>query len=320
MNLEHHWHRGVFLLAAIGAHAKVRFTELLAPLGLLLCAAVYKSLQVRAAREWPSAAGKVVASHAEVRETRVIYSDREDGYRTEQRNYANIVYEYAVAGTRLRNNRVSIGEDRGNFQVAETIAKYPVGAIVTVHYNPLHPKEAVLERDLPKGLWGCLGIGTAVVLAIVFGGVFGLNRLSGFLSARLADPKLSPLVMAQSPPEIGRLAIQTVQRIAKTQARRFLVTPLSSCYGQRPRCIQLDEALHSELRRAVPNSQFIDRDDAIKYLAHEGFLSVDAYLGALANIGSAAGAEVVISEAVERSGDKCEIYVKATDTMHIRIV
>jgi Protein of unknown function (DUF3592) len=54
----------------------------------------------------------------------------------------------------------------------------------------------VLERDLPKGLWGCLGIGTAVVLAIVFGSVFGLNRLSEFLSARLADPKVSPLVMA----------------------------------------------------------------------------------------------------------------------------
>jgi DNA-binding MarR family transcriptional regulator len=34
VNLEHHWHRGVFLLAALGAHAKVRFTELLEPLGL----------------------------------------------------------------------------------------------------------------------------------------------------------------------------------------------------------------------------------------------------------------------------------------------
>lgn len=34
VNLEHHWHRGVFLLAALGAHTKVRFTELLAPLGL----------------------------------------------------------------------------------------------------------------------------------------------------------------------------------------------------------------------------------------------------------------------------------------------
>ena len=100
------------------------------------------------------------------------------GYRNEQRNYANIIYEYSVAGQKLRNNRVSIGEDRGNFEVAETIAKYPVGAIVTVYYNPLHPKEAVLERDLPKGLWGCLGIGTVIVLAIVFGSAFGLNKLS----------------------------------------------------------------------------------------------------------------------------------------------
>jgi hypothetical protein len=130
------------------------YLMLLAPLGLLLGAAAYKTLQVRAAREWPSAAGKVVVSQAEVRETRVIDSDREDGYRTEQRNFANIIYEYAVAGQKLRNNRVSIGEDRGNFQVAETIAKYPVGAVVTVYYNPLHPKEAVLEHDLPKGLWG----------------------------------------------------------------------------------------------------------------------------------------------------------------------
>ena len=31
----------------------------------------------------------------------------------------------------------------------------------------------MLERDLPKGLWGCLGIGTAIVLAIVFGSALG---------------------------------------------------------------------------------------------------------------------------------------------------
>jgi hypothetical protein len=172
------------------------YAMLLAPLGLVLFAAAYKTLQVRAAREWPSAPGKVVISNSEVRKIRVIDSDREDGHRFEERNFANIVYEYAVAGKKWRNNRVSIGEDLGNFEVAETIAKYPAGMAVSVYYNPLHPNEAVLERDLPKGLWGCLGIGTAVVLAIVFGGVFGLNRLSGFLSGRLADPKLSPLVIA----------------------------------------------------------------------------------------------------------------------------
>jgi ribosomal protein L21E len=123
-------------------------------------------------------------------------SDRAGGYRFEERNFAEIAYEYSVAGRKLRNNRVSIGEDRGNFQVAETIAKYPVGAVVTVYYNPLHPDQAVLERDLPKGMWGCLGIGTAIALAIVFGSAIGLHQLSEFASNHLANPKVSPFVVA----------------------------------------------------------------------------------------------------------------------------
>jgi len=174
------------------------YAMLLAPLGLLLGAAVYKTLQVRAAREWPSTAGKVVVSKTEVRKVEVIDSDREEGRRFEERNFADIVYEYSVAGRKLRNNRVSIGEDRGNFQVAETIAKYPVGTVVTVYYNPLHPDQAVLERDLPKGMWGCLGIGTAIVLAIVFGSAIGLHQITEFASKHLANPKVSPFVVAMS--------------------------------------------------------------------------------------------------------------------------
>jgi hypothetical protein len=161
------------------------YAMLLAPLGLLLAVAVYKSLQVRAAREWPSAAGKVVVSKAEVRKVKVMDSDRAGGHRFEERNFADIVYEYSVAGRKLRNNRVSIGEDLGNFEIAETIAKYPVGAAVTVYYNPLHPDQAVLERDLPKGMWGCLGIGTAIVLAIVFGSAIGLHQITEFVTTRI---------------------------------------------------------------------------------------------------------------------------------------
>ena len=172
------------------------YLMLLAPLGLILVAAIYKSLQVRAAREWPSAAGKVVVSEAERRDVRVLDDSREDNRRLEQRNFANIVYEYSVAGQKLRNNRVGIGEDRGDFEVAETIAKYPAGAVVLVYYNPRHPNQAVLERELPKGLWGCLGIATAMVLAIVFGAAIGLHQLTDLVSTRLADPKLSPLVIA----------------------------------------------------------------------------------------------------------------------------
>jgi hypothetical protein len=158
---------------------------LLGPLALLLGAAVYKTLEVRAARGWPSTAGKVVVSNAEVREVKVIDSEREGGFRMEQRNFANVIYEYSVAGKKLRNNRVSIGEDRGDFQIAETIAKYPVGTIVTVYYNPRHPERAVLERDLPKGMWGCLGIGTIIVLAIVFGSAIGLHKITDYVATQI---------------------------------------------------------------------------------------------------------------------------------------
>ena len=172
------------------------YAMLLAPLGLILVAAIYKTLQVRAAREWPSTPGRVVASNSELRDVRVLDDSRENGYSFEQRNFANIVYEYSVSGQTLSNNRVSIGENRGNFQVAETIARYPVGTVVTVYYNSLHPRDAVLERDLPQGLWGCLGIGTAIALVIAFGAVIGLHRISEFVSARLADPQMSVPVAA----------------------------------------------------------------------------------------------------------------------------
>lgn len=172
------------------------YAMLLAPLGLILVAASYKTLQVRAAREWPSTPGKVVVATSELRDVGVIDSEREGGRKLEQRNFANIVYEYSVSGQKLRNNRVSIGEDRGNFQVAETIAKYPIGTVVTVYYNSRHPREAVLERDLPQGLWGCLGIATAIAVVVVFGAAIGLTRMTEFVGARLVNPQMSVPVVA----------------------------------------------------------------------------------------------------------------------------
>jgi len=172
------------------------YAMLLAPLALVLVAATVKTWQAREAKSWPETSGKVVISAAEVREVKVSDDEREGGYRTEERNFANVVYEYSVAGKKLRNNRVSIGEDLGNFQVAETLAKYPAGSIVTVYYNPRHPDQAVLERDLPKGLWGCLGIGTVIVLAIVFGSAFGLNQSYQYLAHHVARPDLAGLVVA----------------------------------------------------------------------------------------------------------------------------
>lgn len=172
------------------------YAMLLAPLGLILVAAIVKTWQVREARSWLQAPGKVVTSVAEVREVKVFDDDREGGSRLESRNFANVTYEYSVGGRKLRNNRISIGEDLGNFQVAEKLAKYPAGSIVTVYYNPRHPDQAVLERDLPKGLWGCLGIGTVIVLAVVFGSAFGFNQSYAYLAHHIGRPDLAGLVVA----------------------------------------------------------------------------------------------------------------------------
>jgi hypothetical protein len=171
------------------------YAMLLAPLALILIAAIVKTWQTREARSWPQVSGKVVTSVAELREVRVSDDEREDGYRMESRNFANVAYEYSVSGRKLSCNRISIGEDLGNFQVAEKLAKYPAGSIVTVYYNPRHPDQAVLERDLPKGLWGCLGIGSAIVVAIIFGSAFGLNQSYNWLAHHVGRPDLAGMVV-----------------------------------------------------------------------------------------------------------------------------
>lgn len=172
------------------------YAMLLAPVALIVFAAIYKYLEVRAASDWPSVTGKVVVSHSETRKVKVIDSDREEGHRFEERNFANIVYEYAVAGQTYRNNRVSIGEDRGNFQVAETIARYPVGMVVMVYYNPAHRDKAVLERDLPQGMWGCVGALVLIAAVIVFGAAVGFHTLTDFVSTRLVHSEMSGMTAA----------------------------------------------------------------------------------------------------------------------------
>ncbi|CAN5500067.1 DUF3592 domain-containing protein [soil metagenome] len=172
------------------------YAMLLAPVGLVVFAAIYKYLEVRAVSDWPSVPGKVVVSKSEIRKVKVIDSEREAGHRFEDRNFANITYEYSVAGQTYRCSRVSIGEDRGNFEVAETIARYPVGKAVTAYYNPSKRGEAVLERDMPKGLWGCIGWMVVIAVVLVFGSAVGLHKITDFVSTKLPHPQMSGMTVA----------------------------------------------------------------------------------------------------------------------------
>ena len=168
----------------------------LAMIGLIAFAAFYKWLEVRAAAHWPQTTGKVVVSTSQVREVKTFDKTREGGRSREKRNFAHIVYEYTVSGKKLRNDRVSIGEDLGNFEVAETIARYPVGQIVTVYYNPLRPKNAVLERDAPKGVFGCVIWLVVLGTAGILGSFYGFNQITIHLTTRIHNAPVTVALTA----------------------------------------------------------------------------------------------------------------------------
>jgi ribosomal protein L21E len=194
------------------------YAMLLAPMGLIVFAAIYKYFEVRAASDWPSVPGEVVISAPQVRKVKVIDGNREEGHYYEERNFANVTYQYVIAGQTYRNNRVTIGEDRGNFEVAETIARYPVGKPVTVYYNPNRRSEAVLERDIPKGVFGCLVWMVVISVIGVFGSAIGFNKLTEIATTRVAN---APMVVALGAfGAVMALVALAIQRHAR-QARHW---------------------------------------------------------------------------------------------------
>jgi hypothetical protein len=160
---------------------------------LILFAGIYKYMEISKAARWPSTQGVVIASGTEGREVKSGGPDQDD---TELRTFALIVYEFTVGGRKYQGSRVSIGEDMGNFEVAETLAKYPKGKAVTVFYNPRKPAEAVLERDLPSWIWKALIIIVAVLVALIFGGWFGISKLGDLMATLVRNPGQAPFVTA----------------------------------------------------------------------------------------------------------------------------
>ena len=162
--------------------------------GLLIFATVYKYFEVLIAARWSSVPGTILS--AKVVQRKAGGTGRDQTH-AELRNFAEITYEYAVQGKRYRAARVSIGEDLGNYRVEETLAKYPVGARVTVFYNPTNPGEAVLERYPPEGIFSFMFSLIAGIVAIGLALIFGIDRLNQWLRTALpseANPGLAMML------------------------------------------------------------------------------------------------------------------------------
>jgi hypothetical protein len=138
---------------------------------------IYRSVQSRkraeASQGWPSTVGQIS-------ESRVSHSVHTDTDGDSRDSYTPTVeYTYQVAGQEYTGGDITFGfkQGYGNASKAQTVVgKYPVGAQVSVYYDPADPQQAVLERQAG-------GYGVGLVLGIIFlvigaclgcGGVFAL--------------------------------------------------------------------------------------------------------------------------------------------------
>ncbi len=93
----------------------------------------------QAAQAWPSTTGTVIVSH--------VQSGRRGRSGT---TYPVVGYQYEVNGKTYTSNTIKAGEQYMNVRVIgqaqASVARYPIGAAVTVYYNPANPVESALER------------------------------------------------------------------------------------------------------------------------------------------------------------------------------
>ncbi len=67
---------------------------------------------------------------------------------------------------------------------------------MTVYYNPRKPDQAVLERDVPPGIWKGVTILVLVMIGLIVGGIVGFRRLGDVMALVLRDPREAPFVTA----------------------------------------------------------------------------------------------------------------------------
>jgi len=148
--------------------------------------------EARQSLQWPKAPGKIVRSGVDVSVHRERRRDL-DRRKKETRSYsAAIEYAFSVNGQTIAGSRITvITEQFGSKNWAEaTSQKFPVGADVTVSYNPAKPEECVLE----PGRWG--GAGFLLILAGVFG-LFPPLVLKAIWSTKPAESGLHPETRTQ---------------------------------------------------------------------------------------------------------------------------
>jgi hypothetical protein len=135
-------------------------------------------------KDWPTTMGRVITATVEQRRS----SSSEGGYSTS--HYPQVIYEYTVNGQKYMGSKINFGMEVGYGwagMAERIIAKYPVGGMVQVYYDPGDPIQAVLERS--SGSSSKILIGVAVVILVILGVTVafttGINNLVSGVTSNL---------------------------------------------------------------------------------------------------------------------------------------
>jgi hypothetical protein len=135
-------------------------------LGLFLLG-FFQRRKVSASRSWPATTGQISAGRVEVTH------NRGDEDTADSITYTPVVqYQYWTGNQWLYGDRIGfVGRGFSTQRQAQAVlANYPVGATVTVYFNPAKPAQAVLERTAAGGM-----------LLVVLGGVIVLLGIAALV-------------------------------------------------------------------------------------------------------------------------------------------
>lgn len=92
----------------------------------------------QASQNWAETTGRVLKSRVEVSGGNIASVS------------PHVVYEYTVAGMTYQGDQVRVGDNavavRTDSEAYQIVDRYPVGAEVTVYYDPANPAMSALER------------------------------------------------------------------------------------------------------------------------------------------------------------------------------
>lgn len=129
----------------------------------------YSSYQLgMQSKDWPVAKGSVIQSEIE---KRTEFTGTGSSRRKVVKSYAVVKYTYSVGNREFQSGRITFGQSKN---AHNTVARYPKGRSIQVHYDPQKPDQAVLEPGADATL-SLVFIGLGVVLALI-----GLRVAAGF--------------------------------------------------------------------------------------------------------------------------------------------